>query len=150
MEERLCEHLPELSGEADSSVRYRTQEQEYWLFGQAGHIVRLRYCPVCGSKLPLVKGSDRFYEKSPTEAAELANRFSSIATVEAALTQIGPPDVDRGPFQDYRYPAGIKTRVGYKRALFYSRLAKTIKVAVIEWPDGRVTVNYYPKEKAQN
>jgi len=143
--EHLCKHLPELSREAKSSVRYRREEREHWLFGSDSLMIRLFHCPICGSKLPLHRNDNRFYKRSPAEVTELTKRFQNVTTIDLALKQFGPPDVDRGPVVQYAYPKGKRTLTGYRRAIFYDHLARTVTVAVIEGLDGHVAVKFYPK-----
>jgi len=145
--EQLCKHLPDLSRKRGSSIKYRRREQEFWLLGRDSLTLRLFYCPLCGNKLPLQKDEVRFYRKSPAEVAKLAKQFQKITTVDHALKQFGPPDIRRGPILDYFYPKGKRTPTGYKRALFYNQLAKTVTVVVIELLGGKVEVKFYPKEK---
>jgi len=147
--EGSCEHLAELSLEPESSVRFRTEEREYWLYGRNSRMVRLFYCPVCGRRLPLHKNDSRFYKKSEAEVAELVKRFRNITTIDLALEQFGPADVQHGRTVDYIYPKGRRTRIGHKRALFYDHLAETVTVVVIEKLDGGLDVKFYPKEKSR-
>lgn len=147
--EHLCKHLPELSRDPESSVRYRRDEREYWLFGSDSLMIRLFYCPLCGCKLLLHKNDRYFYKKAPAEVAELAKQIQKITTIDLAIEQFGPPDVQHGRLVDYAYPKGKRTRIGHKRALFYDHLARTVTVAVIEGLDGRVEVKLYPKERTR-
>jgi hypothetical protein len=144
-----CHHLQELSSKSDSSVKYRRDEREYWLFGRDSLMIRLFYCPLCGCKLPLHKHDSRFYKRSPAEVAELTKRCEKITTIDLALEQFGPPDVQHGRFVDYVYPKGKRTRIGHKRVLFYDHVARSVTVVVIEDLDGRVVVKFYAKERTR-
>lgn len=111
-------------------------------------MIRLFYCPICGVALLLPSNDKRFFfDRSPQEVAELTERVKSVTSIDLALKHLGHPDVDQGPWAEDTYPKGQRTRIGSKRALFYSKLAKTVTVAVIEWIDGSVDVKFYPKER---
>ena len=144
-----CQHLPALSRKPKSSVKFRPNEREFWLYGRNSRMVRLFYCPLCGCKLPLHKNDRRFYKKSEAEVTKLVKGFRNITTIGLALEQFGPPDVQHGRTVEYIYPEGRRMRIGHKRALFYDHLAKTVTVVVIEKLDGSVEVKFYPKEKSK-
>jgi len=112
-------------------------------------VIRLFYCPICGNRIPLEKSDTRFYKKSPAEVAKLSERFAGITAIDLAIQKFGRPDFDRGRVVDISYPKGKRTRSGYKRAIFYDRLARTVTVMVSEELDGRVIVRFYPKEKSR-
>jgi len=143
----VCRHLQSLSRKQNSSVKFRREYCEYWLFGRDLDKTRLFYCPVCGTKLPLQKNDSRFHKESVEELNELKKLTRNITTVDHAIEQFGPPDVQHGRHMGYLYPEGKRTRFGNKRVLFYENLAKTVDVVVYEGLDGRVNVKFAPKEK---
>ena len=143
-----CRHLAELARKPRSPVVYRPEWREYWLAGTKDLLIRLFYCPLCGAKVPLGEQDERvFLKPSQRELAGLKRRLKGLKSLRTALQQLGPPDVDQGPWAEDLYPQGERTRVGCKRALFYMNLARTVTVAVVEWLDGTVDVKFYPKAK---
>jgi predicted RNA-binding Zn-ribbon protein involved in translation (DUF1610 family) len=143
----LSRHLAKLSRKPGSSVRYRRDCREHWVFGRDSHMVRLFYCPICGGKLTVWKHDTRFYNESPAEVAALTKRIQNITKIDQAIERFGPPDVQRGPIVGYIYPEGKPLRFGARKVLFYEHLAKTVDVVVSEDLDGRVHVKLHRKVK---
>jgi hypothetical protein len=138
-----CEHMKDLAAMPESSIRYLSAEREYCLCGANGLSARLFFCPKCGRKLP-VHQTNR-YEKSPREVARLRKLFANVRSVDEAIEQVGQPDFERGPNTDHFYWNGARISVGFKRALFYERFARTVEVHVVEWADGKTEVKFLAK-----
>jgi len=143
-----CSHLRTLSRAPGSSVVYVPEYRQFMLAGSGSMKIRLFFCPLCGGKIRWRKGdTDRFYENPPAELADLAKRFEGITTVARALRRLGAPDTDLGPVSDYCYFNGKRLQIEVKRTLFYNNLVRKAIVGVIESPDGRVDIRFYPRQK---
>lgn len=139
----VCKHVKDLAAKPASSVRYRSSEEEYWIFGAKELWVRLFFCPICGRKLPL--STTKRYHKSPSEVARLTKLFANVKSIDQAIAQAGPPDFERGPDSDHFYWKGERLHVGFGRSLFYQHLAKTVDVNVVEGLDGKLSVKFFAK-----
>jgi hypothetical protein len=142
-----CTHLEQLSLESESSVGYNNQQGEYWLFGGESLVIRFFYCPICGCKLPLHDNASSFHTEDPKERDALTIKLEGILTIDQIVRQFGPPDIDRGYTLNHFYPDGKRVDVGYNRAIFYEHLAQTIIMVAVETLNGRLEVNFIPKEK---
>jgi len=141
----VCEHIKDLAAKPESSIRYLSPEGEYFVCAN-DLSVRLFFCPICGRKLP-VQQTNR-YEKSPIEVEQLTKLFANVRSPDDAIEQVGQPDFERGPNADHFYWKGERVSVGFNRALFYERLARTVEVHVVEWSDGKTDVKFLAKAPA--
>ena len=144
---KVCKHLDVLTSELESSVQYRENLSEFWVVGRDSVMVRLFYCPFCGRKLPLGSNKRDFHSRSLKEVSKLNKQFQSISSIEQAIHKFGRPDGDQGPVVDFVYHKGRRRRIGYKRAVFYNNLAKTLVACISEELDGSVDIKFYSKAK---
>lgn len=139
----VCEHIKDLASKPESMVRCQSAERGYYIRGAEELSIYLVFCPICGCKLSF----DQTYrfEKSHLEVERLTNLFANVRSTDDAIEQVGQPDFERGPSADHFYWKGERVSVGFKRALFYERLAMTVEVHVVEWLDGKTDVKFLAK-----
>ena len=133
----------DLAAKPESIIRCQSAEREYYICGAKELSVCLFFCPICGRKLP--PHQTNRYEKSPLEVERLTKLFANVRSTDDAIEQVGRPDFERGPNTDHFYWKGERVSVGFKRALFYERFAKTVEVLVVEWSDGKTDVKFLAK-----
>lgn len=139
----VCKHVEDLAAKPGSSLKY----QGCWMLGAGDLSVRLFFCPTCGRELPV--DEERRWEKSPSEIAMLTTMFANIKSIGQAIEQVGPPDFQRGPYEDHFYWKGKRSYIGYRKSLIYERLAKTVDVHVVDWVGGELTVKFLAKPLGQ-
>lgn len=142
---RRCRHFEGFSRGRSSSIRCGRPNLGYWLHGSESLEVKLFFCPICGDKLPDPDDAGMFCKRSKKEVEGITKRFEGISTVDQAIKEFGPPEVRSGPLFERFFPGGKPITVGYRIALFYQHLARTVIVVVVEAPDGRLDLKFNQK-----
>jgi hypothetical protein len=102
-----------------------------------GAYALLRYCFICGGRLPESRRGDSFSVPSEAEAEEVRRLIGTVKTLQDVLATLGNPDetFDGESF----HGCAAASEIRWKRLLRYSSRWKTLVLDVLELPDGGVT-----------
>lgn len=133
-----CNSVENFIAENDSTIKYDSKSEEYFLLGENNRKSFLYFCFVCGGRLPESKNDEFSLASSESEVNEIHEKIKNAKTVDKLIKILGVPDekviTDLAEIKKQK----LLGRKPVKQTLVYNSIADTFSLIVVEDEDGKI------------
>jgi hypothetical protein len=141
----ICPCIKSHAQDPSCSVHWEARLQEFSFLVETDvkrHFFLMRFCPWCGTRLPRSRRFLQVTRMSEVDADAIEERLRGVTTAAEVIARLGEPDRTLPgwtPDPDRKKLYGMKKVV---RVLNYYRLSPTVRIAVQEYEDGSIHIDY--------
>jgi len=131
-----CGEPQRWAAKSNSPIEFDARLNEFHLVYQGAYGL-LRYCFVCGGRLPESRRGELFSQPSETEVEEVRRLIGAAKNLQDVLAALGKPDDTFDGETIRKNP--VANELQWQRLLRYSSRWKTLVLDVLELPEGGIT-----------
>ena len=141
----ICPCIQSHAGDPDGPIHWDARLEEFSLLVERDgwkHFHLMNFCPWCGTRLPKSRRFLQYTLMSEADANAIEEKLRGATTASEVIARLGEPDRTLPgwtPDPDRKKLYGMKKVL---RVLNYYRLSPTVRIAVQEYEDGSIHVDY--------